>query len=157
MTTSATEEDYHGVHRAPTGEFGEGSLAAMDKTYPDDVYAPDAARVYGDRADPRLDVKAARLIRSLRNKPDAEVIVYRAMPKGAQTEIAPGDWVTPIREYAESHGERFEGGQDIIERKVPAGELFTEGNSLFEYGWQPHAATLRVKNAGGVIVDKVVD
>ena len=129
--------DYRGAHRAPTGEFSEGSLAAMDKTYPDDVYAPDAARVYGDRADPKLDAKAARLIRSLRNKPDAEVTVYRAVPKGAQAEIAPGDWVTPIREYAESHGERFEGGQSVIQKKVRAGELFTEGNSLFEYGWQP--------------------
>src|SRR5574343_13079 len=65
-------EDYRGAHRAPTGEHGEGSLDAMNRTYPDDIYDADAARIYGDRSDTRLDAKAIRLISSLRGKPDAE-------------------------------------------------------------------------------------
>lgn len=135
------DADYRGSHRAPTGEFGEGSLDAMDRTYPDDVYDADASRIYGDRADARLDAKAAAIIRRFRGKPNAEVMVYRAVPKGRQTEIRPGDWVTPVREYAAMHGERFDEGTDIIGRKVKAGELFTEGNSLFEYGWQPKSSS----------------
>lgn len=137
VKAKAVEEDYRGSHRAPTGDFGAGSLDAMDRTYPADVYGKDAARVYGDRVDERLDNKAIALIRKLRGNPDAEVTVYRAVPKGIDTTIEPGDWVTPIREYAVRHGERFEEGMNIIERKVKAGEVFTEGNSLFEYGWNP--------------------
>jgi len=133
-----TEDDYRGSHRAPTGEFGEGSLDAMDRTYPKDIYDRDAGRIYGDGSSPILDSKIAALIRRLRGKPDAEVTVFRAVPKGVKTEIEPGNWVTPVREYAEMHGGRFDEGTDIIERKVKAGELFTEGNSLYEYGWQPN-------------------
>ena len=132
-----TPGNYRGQHRAPTGEFGEGSLDAMDRTYPKDIYDQDAGRIYGDGSSPILDSKIAALIRRLRGKPDAEVTVFRAVPKGVQTEIEPGNWVTPVREYAEMHGGRFDEGMDIIERKVKAGELFTEGNSLYEYGWQP--------------------
>jgi hypothetical protein len=136
VATTASE-DYRGVHRAPRGEFGEGSLDAMNKTYPADIYSPDAPRLYGDRHSASMDRKAHKVIMSVRGKPNAEVTVYRAVPAGVQEEIKPGDWVTPVREYAEGHGNRFEEGSRIISRKVKASELFTEGNSIFEYGWQP--------------------
>jgi hypothetical protein len=130
-------EDYRGTHRAPRGEFGEGSLDAMDRTYPDDLYSPNGARYYGDTVNASQDRAMHRLILSLRGKPDASVKVYRAAPKGVASEINPGDWVTPNRAYAEMHGDRFDEGFDIIERTVKAKELFTEGNSLFEFGWNP--------------------
>jgi GNAT superfamily N-acetyltransferase len=129
--------NYRGAHNAPKGEFGEASLDAMDKTYPDDLYSENGARYYGDTVDVRMDRAMHALIRSLRGKPDAQVKVYRAVPKGATDKINPGDWVTPNRQYAIGHGERFDGGMDVIERTVRAGDLYTEGNSIFEFGWSP--------------------
>jgi len=131
--------EYRGVHKAPTGKYGEGSLDAMDRTYPDDLYGPNGPRYYGDTYDPAMDRKMHRIIVAMRGKPDAPVKVYRAAPKGVASEINPGDWVTPSREYAVMHGERFDDGADIIERTVKAGELFTEGNSIFEFGWSPQS------------------
>lgn len=135
------EGDYRGSHRAPDGTNGEGSLDAMDRTYPDDIYGPKGAQYYGARrAD---DVKIHKLIQSVRGKPDAMVTVYRAVPKGVATEITPGNWVTPSRDYAAEHGERFKDGFDIIERQVRAGDLFTEGNSLQEFGWNPTGESIQ--------------
>jgi hypothetical protein len=140
---SARDEDgdYRGSHRAPDGTNGEGSLDAMDRTYPEDIYGPNGARYYGARrAD---DVKIHKLIQSVRGKPDAMVTVYRAVPKGVATEITPGNWVTPSRDYAAEHGERFQNGFDIIERQVRAGDLFTEGNSIQEFGWNPTGESIQ--------------
>lgn len=135
------EGDYRGSHRAPDGTNGEGSLDAMDRTYPDDIYGPKGAQYYGARrAD---DAKIHKLIQSVRGKPDAMVTVYRAVPKGVATEITPGNWVTPSRDYAAEHGERFQDGFDIIERQVRAGDLFTEGNSLQEFGWNPTGESIQ--------------
>lgn len=133
-------DDYRGFHHAPTGEYGEGSLDAMDRTYPEDLYSPNGARFYGD-ASPN-DREMHRIIVAMRGKPDAEVTVYRAVPKGSGTAINKGDWVTPLRAYAEGHGERFAEGMDILERKVKASELFTEGNSMYEFGWSPKETAL---------------
>lgn len=129
-------KEYGGVHKAPSGEYGEGSLDAMDKTYPSDIYSSVGARYYGSGT-PDLDNKAHKLIMNLRGKPDALVTVYRAVPKGVSSSINKGDWVTPLREYAVAHGERWEEGMTIIEKKVKASELYTEGNSLFEFGYSP--------------------
>lgn len=130
---ASAQDDYRGQHKAPTGKNGEGSLDAMDRTYPDDIYSPKGSRYYGS-GNPALDKKAHDLIVSLRGKPDEMVTVYRAIPKGVSAQINTGDWVTPIREYAVRHGERFDGGFNILEKTVRAGDLFTEGNSLFEFG-----------------------
>jgi hypothetical protein len=134
---SARDEDgdYRGSHRAPDGTNGEGSMDAMDRTYPDDIYGPKGAQYYGARRPD--DVKIHKLIQSVRGNPDAMVTVYRAVPKGVGAEITPGNWVSPSREYAAEHGERFPNGYEVLERQVRAGDLFTEGNSLQEFGWNP--------------------
>jgi GNAT superfamily N-acetyltransferase len=129
------DDDYRGSHRAPSGENGEGSLDAMNRTYPDDLYSPNGARYYG--MSNGLDKLAHQIILKAKGNPDAEVSVYRAVPKGVKESINAGDWVTTVRQYAEMHGERFKDGMKIIEKKVRAGDLFTEGNSIFEFGWNP--------------------
>lgn len=78
------------------------------------------------------------LLRRFRNEPAAEVQVFRSVPKGVQSELNPGDWVTPFREYAEEHGQRFTGGYDLIEDIVAAHDLLNEGNAIEEYGWLGH-------------------
>lgn len=54
--------------------------------------------------------------------------------------INPGDWVTIVRAYAKEHGDAsLRGEYKIISKPVRAEELFTEGNSLYEWGYNPTA------------------
>jgi len=56
------------------------------------------------------------------------------------TAINAGDWVTPSRSYAVDHGESALNGEyKILSKSVPASHLFTEGNSLSEFGYNPPA------------------
>jgi hypothetical protein len=55
--------------------------------------------------------------------------------------INPGDWVTLDRRYAASHGESVLGKSNykILSKSVPSSEVFTDGNSIMEWGWDPSA------------------
>jgi predicted GNAT family acetyltransferase len=60
------------------------------------------------------------------------------LPKRVKTTINAGDWVTPSRKYAKEHGESsLLGKYTILSKSVPASHLFTEGNSLSEFGYNP--------------------
>jgi DNA (cytosine-5)-methyltransferase 1 len=131
---------FRGVHRAPDGRYGEPSIDAMDKMYPDDIYSPDGARLYGHGD--KLDRKAHAIIMGSRGKPGKTVKVYRSVPKGRSLAILPGEWVTPVREYAAQHGDRFESGYEIVAASARAGDLYTEGNSIYEFGWSPQIETV---------------
>jgi len=147
------EGKYRGVHKAPTREFSDiyGSLDEMNKTYPDDIYTdPQAWRYYGHgtQKDMSMDKESIRIIRSVKGNPDAEVTIYRSVPKGKQQTINEGDWVTINKQYAKMHGERFDEGQDIIEKKVKASEIFTEGNSIHEFGYSPESKLSQPQGEG---------
>ena len=59
-------------------------------------------------------------------------------PPVAKMKIEPGNWVTISRLYARDHGEAALNGEyRIITKTVSAGELFTDGNSLHEQGYDP--------------------
>lgn len=59
-----------------------------------------------------------------------------AEPK--KVDINPGDWVTLSRNYAADHGKaHLNGDYVILSRKVRADELFTEGESIQEWGYWP--------------------
>lgn len=129
--------DYSGTHKAPTSaDTGYSApLHQLNKTYPDDIYSSMGARYYGDGADPVRDAALIRRMQLLRNKPDALVPVYRAVPKDAGQYINHGDWVTMDRQYAKDHGEAaLNGDYKIIYTRTPAKTLFTEGNSIYEFG-----------------------
>lgn len=51
--------------------------------------------------------------------------------------INPGDWVSLTREYAVDHGRDNLKEFVIRARTVYAGDLYTEGNSIHEWGWDP--------------------
>jgi hypothetical protein len=52
--------------------------------------------------------------------------------------INPGDWVTISRAYAVEHGRsNLNNEYKIITKTVPANQLYTDGNSLYEWGWVP--------------------
>lgn len=130
--------DYSGEHRAPGRDSG-APLDNLKDVYPDDVYGPNAARYYGDESGSQTDKAAVRIIQATKGKPDAPVKVFRAIPKSIQSnEINPGDWITTIKSYAVQHGEGPLGGDyKILEKTVPAGDLYTDGNSIFEFGYDP--------------------
>jgi hypothetical protein len=148
-------DDYRGIHRAPgLDAFNEGAAARLDDltaVYPDDVYdARVAAQYYGHGGNhAAMDRESLQAIAAARGNPDAMVTVYRAVPDSVQGGLNPGDWVTASRRYAEEHGQgligdpRFgeSGGYRIIEQQVPARELFTDGNSINEFGWSPDTST----------------
>ena len=47
-----------------------------------------------------------------------------------------GDWVTTSRLYAKQHGEsNLNNSYKIITKTVKASELYTDGNSIFEWGY----------------------
>jgi hypothetical protein len=130
--------DYSGEHRAPQRDSG-APLDNLKDVYPDDVYGPNAARYYGVASGDATDKAAIRIIQATKGKPDAPVKVFRAIPKGIQSnEINPGDWITTMKSYAVMHGEGALGGDyKILEKTVPAGDLYTNGDSIFEFGYDP--------------------
>lgn len=186
---SSSSDDYRGVHKAP--DKSDAPLWDVTKDiYPDDIYTLPldlAARYYG--ASEPGDMAVTDLVRRYRNKPNAKVKIYRAVPriKTREEEIAeledfkrqimrrgkanttlsydslsnrvdklrqeiesglpekenikeinPGDWVTIYRPYAKEHGEgALNGEYKILTKTVTAKELFTDGNSLYEWGWSP--------------------
>jgi len=74
------------------------------------------------------------------NKAHAERARLRALPPEPETKtnINPGDWVTINRQYAKDHGEStLRGKYKIIRKTVRADELYTDGNSIHEYGYWP--------------------
>ncbi len=59
---------------------------------------------------------------------------------GEMRNINAGDWVSPVRDYAKHHGNLYLGGKGkyrVFSKRVKAKHLFTEGNSLLEFGYDP--------------------
>jgi hypothetical protein len=100
---------------------------------PKDVYSSKGIGLYGlgDRA---IDSQWFAAAYKAKGNPDAEVTVYRAVPKGVKS-INNGDWVTTSRNYAENHGESALSGEyEIISKKVKAKTLSSEGYP-YEFGY----------------------
>lgn len=136
------QEDYRGSHTAPTKKDGEQANPLHDITtvYPEDVYGPMAARYYG-HGDRAIDDQSVRIIHQLRHNPNAKVTIYRAVPKGVNAEINVGDWVTINQQYARMHGEHaLNGKYKIIKKSVYARDIYTDGNSIHEWGYDPQPA-----------------
>ena len=199
-------EDYRIPHRAP-GKEDNSPIYDLKGIYPDDFYSlplSTAARYYG--ASEPGDVSVVNLIRTVHNKPNAKVKIYRAVSKEKSlaekisdltaqkkyilktgnippakflskeqarvarsaknssayyeflateqeklenklnttgeperlniTSFNSGDWVTVWRPYAIEHGEGNLGGEyKILTKTVPAKTLWTNGDSLYEFGY----------------------
>ena len=131
---------YRGVHQAPSADYGAPmhDVAGPVGMFPDDFYTDKGRQWYGSGYG-RLDIGTHSMLRSIRHKPDSLVHVYRAVPSHAKSAaISAGDWVTPTKEYAIQHGEsNLQGQYRIISKKVPAKHLWTDGNSIHEWGYDP--------------------
>ena len=136
---------YRGLHTAPSRGESTAPLHALDNIYPDDIYGPEAARFYG-HGDRAMDTEVMQQLQSFRDRPDAMVTVYRAVPQDTQGVISPGDWVTPNRRYAEQHARVDDDPLNdfkVVEMEVRADELWTDANSPYEFGYDPQAGAGR--------------
>lgn len=135
------EEDYRMQHRAPGKDRGAPLWDVTKEVYPEDFYTlpvQTVARYYGTGQGGDLTVVS--IIRNYHNKPNALVNVYRAVPHNVKS-INPGDWVTLFRPYATTHSyidENPENDYKILSKTVKASELYTDGNSIYEWGWDPN-------------------
>ena len=131
---------YRGSHTAPGPDFGAPlyDLTGGGQMYPADVYSAKAVQYYGTGY-PRADKEAFALAQRVRGNPDAEITMYRAVPKDENiTSINAGDWVTLSKDYAKTHGESALGGDyKILSQKVKAKDLWTNADSIHEFGYQP--------------------
>ena len=134
--TAPADTSYQISHRPPTKEDVDNGEA--DYAYKIDSYCMpgfyDNPQNY-DFGEPGSD-ESIRTVMSIRNKPDAEVTVYRGAPKG---ELNDGDWVSLSRTYAEQYaGNGFYSspGAEVHSFKVKAKDLTFEGNSINEFGYR---------------------
>lgn len=133
-------DDYKGSHKAPGPEFGAPlyDLTGGGQMYPANVYSPKAVQYYGTGY-PKADKEAFSLANKVRGNPDAEVTMYRAVPKSKDiASINVGDWVSLSKDYAKNHGESvLKNNYKIIEQKVKAKDLWTNADSIHEFGYYP--------------------
>jgi len=132
-----TETDYRGSHQS-TGKDFAAPAHKLDKIYPDDIYGSKAVQYYGG-ADIKLDTKAINILHKLRDKPEAMVTIYRAIPKDIDDKdsvINDGDWVAITKEYAIEHGKSHVNNKyKIIQKKVKAQDIYTDGDSFQEFAY----------------------
>ena len=132
--------DYKGEHSAPVAEDGAPLWnVSANGIYPDDVYGPNGLSWYGtgdnDKDEIAYNIIAGK--NGAQNNPEYEVEIHRAVPRGIQG-INRGDWVTIVKGYAEDHGESaLKGEYEIISKTVKAKDIFTDGNSWLEWGYDP--------------------
>jgi SPP1 gp7 family putative phage head morphogenesis protein len=130
---------YRGSHRASNIESGAPlHNITANEIYPPNTYTDQNLRLYGSGY-PAMDKKIHDLLIRVQDNPDAEITIYRAIPKNAtEATIVAGDWVTPIKDYAIQHGiSNLNNDYKIISLKVKAREIYTSGDSLLEWGYNP--------------------
>jgi hypothetical protein len=132
-------ENYRGEHEAPD-KIGGAPLynVNLNNIYPEDFYSYNGFKYYADTGE-ASDRQSFYLVMSYYNKPNSLIKMYRAVPKDLGiTKIKPGDWVAITRIYALGHGRNhLNSAYKIITKTVWARDLFTDGNSISEWGYDP--------------------
>jgi hypothetical protein len=141
--------DYRGSHTAPGPDFGAPLYdVSSGGMYPSDFYGPNGRQYYGNEGWD-FDASTYNKILNAKNKPDAIVNIFRAIPRSVYNEamkteaplqqmIRPGDWVTLSNDYAKSHGEKvLNNDYKVVRKRVPAKEVWTNADSIHEWGYHP--------------------
>ena len=130
---SETIDEYKGSHTAPNAQIYGAYLHDLTGIMPKDVYTVKGKNLYGT-GDAAVDSEWWRTAMKAKGNPDAEVEIYRAVPKGVKT-INHGDWVTTSPTYAKWHGENVLNGEyEIVSKKAKAKHLSSAGDPQ-EYGY----------------------
>jgi len=141
------DTSYKGQHEAPMRDSGQ-PIHNLSGIYPDDFYSFEAPRLYGDGMDQVRDARVIRQLQTFKDRPDRPVTIYRAVPKDVPkgAKINQGDWVTTDRQYAVEHGMgALNGKYKIITQTAKARDLFTNGDSIYELGYDPQPFTRKLK------------
>jgi hypothetical protein len=126
-------QNYKGSHKAPTKNYG-ARMDNLEKMF-DGIYTNKALQEYGQNYP--FDKKAIEIMQKARGQEDKLIRIYRAVPKQVNV-INSGDWVSTTEEYANEHGESVLNNKfKIISKTVPASTLYTDGNSIHEFGYNP--------------------
>jgi len=151
--------DYRGDHKAPNPANGSPLHNVAKGAYPEDFYASHGFRSYVDTGRD-YDQANYQKVKNAKNNPEYMVLAHRAVPsdvyqkslKHSDPLIRPGDWVTLEKQYAKDHGEHaLKGDYKIASMRVPAKHLYTNGDSLHEWGYHP---TQVVDKAKGRLVSR---
>lgn len=125
--------DYRGSHTPPNAKVYGATIDNLGGIMPADVYSSKGANLYGI-GNREIDSQWFSAAYKAKGKPDADVTVYRAVPKGVK-DINNGDWVTTSKRYAQDHGENTLSGEyEIVSKKVKAKTLSSEGYP-YEFGY----------------------
>ena len=146
-------ESYRGEHTAPTTESAPASDLTSNGVYPADVYTrPD----WYEQDD---GLEEMRKIQRLKGKPDGPVWIHRAVPLDVAEEAMKsdtplryvfrgGDWVTTSKQYAKDHGESaLNGKYRVFSKRVKAKDIYTNGDSIFEWGYNPEETEKTTKKS----------
>jgi hypothetical protein len=130
---TAEATDYRGYHTAPRRADGFGAPATdVEEMMPDFYERPN---IYTTGM-PTADKESVSALMAIRGKPTKPVTIYRAVPEGVD-KINAGDWVTMSPTYAKQHLlSNLEAGH-VISRTIPAGDLWFDGDSINEFGYDP--------------------
>lgn len=137
------DHGYKGQHQAPLSDNDVASPAhnvTLNGTFPDNFYTDNQAhKKYGAINDEIINRKTMEILKSIKDNPEANITIYRAVPKKFENAgINRGDWATINRDYAELHGKsQLKGDYVILEKPVKAKELFNDGDSIHEWGYDP--------------------
>lgn len=131
---------YRDSHLAPDADSGVSGLQITDAF--SELNNRDFTKNYGDGF--KYDAKTVKIIREIQKNPDGEVKVYRAVPSDLKVDsLNFGDWVGLTKDYADEHGKaRFDGDYKVIEQTVKASDLYTDGNSIHEWGYSPKSSDI---------------
>ncbi len=133
--------DYRMNHRAPNRE--DDSLATIMESglVPDDYWTTPRYYQYGQEEYESFYAVKHALDRNKQLKAEgkpnvATLRVYRAVPKTVREDkLRNGDWVSPSRAYAKMEGAGIVEGYRIIRMSVPLNQLWWDGNSIAELGY----------------------
>ena len=135
------DTSYRMQHQPRGPQDGGGRLDDITAGgFPEDVYSADGLRFYGN---PRnlFDRQSHAAILAARGNPEAEITIYRGVPKDVD-QINAGDWVTLSPDYAAMHaadgyGPNGDEAGKVISMKVKVKDVFSDGNDLNEFGYFP--------------------
>jgi hypothetical protein len=132
--------DYKGEHEAPDKDNGS-PMSNVIGTYPEDFYSSTGYQHYA-QSEEIGGFEAYSIVKSCFKRPNKAVMVYRAVPKEIKgSSINKGNWVTVSKEYAKNHGvNNLNNKFKIISKVVSSRDLFTDGNSIVEWGYDPQLA-----------------
>jgi hypothetical protein len=139
---------YRMQHQAP-GRDGGIPATNIEEGMADATDPKLQMAIYGT-GDDISDRETFAMLNQIQNDPDAMVTIYRAVPGDVNT-INPGDWVTLSENYANQHKNFYLANENgkVIAVQVRAGDLFTDGNSINEFGYDPaNQASMKVSFAG---------